>query len=124
MSNIVRHAIALLCKQIRLAQERLDGELVIVTSAADGVSRPSDQHEDQADDEKDDADHHQNVSEGEGWYQAGQDQPEDDEDDSENNHDVDPLSSGVWIGSAVLGHDQRLKTSFSFVPDCLASAVA
>jgi hypothetical protein len=65
------------------------------------------------------------VSEGEGWYQAREDQPEDDEDDSENNHDVDPLSSGVWIGSAVLGHgDQRLKTSFSFVPDCLASALA
>jgi hypothetical protein len=41
------------------------------------------------------------VSEGEGWYQAREDQPEDDEDDSENNHDVDPLSSGVLRGSAV-----------------------
>lgn len=75
--------------------------LVVVTSAADGVSRPSDHHEYQADDEKDDADDHQDVSEGEGWYQAREDQPEDDEDDSENNHDVDPLSSGVLRGSAV-----------------------
>lgn len=86
-----------------------------MTSAADGVSRPSDHHEDQADDEKDDADHHQDVSEGEGWYQAREDQPEDDEDDSENDHDVDPLSSGVlpWFsgtGGSVFEHVFQLCT--------------
>jgi hypothetical protein len=64
------------------------GRLVVVAAAADGVSRPSRDHQEQADDEEDDPDDQANMGEGEGRDEAREQKPEHDKDDSENDHDV------------------------------------
>jgi hypothetical protein len=64
------------------------GRLVVVASAADGVSHPSRDHQYQADDEEDDPEDEANMGEGEGRDEAREQKPENDKDDSENDHDV------------------------------------
>jgi len=59
-----------------------------VAAAADGVSRPSYQHQCQADDEEDDPDDEAKMGVGEGRNEGREQEPEDDKEDSETDHDV------------------------------------
>jgi len=66
-------------------QER---RLVVVTAAADSVSHPSHQRQEQADDQEDDPDDQTNVGVGEGRYEGREEESEDDKDDSDGDHGV------------------------------------
>jgi len=66
-----------------------------VAAAADGVSRPSQQHHYQADDEEEDPDDQANMGVGEGRDEGREEEPEDDKEDSEADHDIYLVS--VWM---------------------------
>jgi hypothetical protein len=72
------------------------GRSVVVAAAADGVSRPSHQHECQADDEEDNPDDQAKMGVGEGRNEGREEEPEDDKEDSEADHDVYLVSVDVW----------------------------
>jgi hypothetical protein len=59
-----------------------------VAAAADGVSHPSHQHQQQADDEQEGSDDQAKMGVEEGGYEGGQEEPEDDKDDSEADHEL------------------------------------
>jgi hypothetical protein len=72
------------------------GRSVVVAAAADGVSRPSHQHECQADDEEDDPDDQAKMGVGEGRNEGREEEPEDDKEDSEADHDIYLVSVDMW----------------------------
>ena len=64
-------------------------------AAADGVSRSSQYGQYCASDKEEGTDDEEQMSEGEGWDEAGEKEPENDENDSESDHDLHLVSADV-----------------------------
>ena len=93
------------------------GRLVVMPTAADGVSHPPHQRQYQADDQEDEPEDQNDMCEGEGRDEAGEKEPQDDKEDPNNDHDVYQFLRG-WLGGWFPG--SVFDGVFGFTADGLA----